>query len=129
MSPEVKVFTLEEVKKHNRADDLWIIIHDKVYDLTKFASEHPGGEVVLEEQAGSYGTEPFEDVGHSSDAREIMEQYYIGDIAPADRERKSKFTSSFTMKKADSFSITAWTGLLIPVGVLVAAIIVYKFLM
>nr|CAH8873402.1 unnamed protein product [Trichobilharzia regenti] len=129
MSPEAKVFTLEEVRKHNRADDLWVIIHDKVYDLTKFASEHPGGEVVLEEQAGNYATEPFEDVGHSSDAREIMEQYYIGDIAPADRERKSKFTSSFTMKKSDSFSITAWTGLLIPVGVLVAAIIVYKFLM
>ncbi|CAH8674778.1 unnamed protein product [Schistosoma rodhaini] len=103
MSSEVKVFTLEDVRKHNKPDDLWIVIHDKVYDLTKFASEHPGGETVLEQQAGDYGTEPFEDVGHSSDAREIMEQYYIGEIAPADRERKSKFTSSFTLKKIDDF--------------------------
>ncbi|VDP63234.1 unnamed protein product [Schistosoma mattheei] len=93
MSSKVKVFTLEDVRKHNKPDDLWIVIHDK----------HPGGETVLEQQAGDYGTEPFEDVGHSSDAREIMEQYYIGDIAPADRERKSKFTSSFTLKKVDNF--------------------------
>ncbi|CAH8651903.1 unnamed protein product [Heterobilharzia americana] len=62
MSTEVKIFTLAEVRKHNKSDDLWIIIHDKVYDLTKFVSEHPGGETVLEEQAGDYGTEPFEDV-------------------------------------------------------------------
>ncbi|XP_018654905.1 putative cytochrome b5 [Schistosoma mansoni] len=126
MSSEVKVFTLEDVRKHNKPDDLWIVIHDKVYDLTKFASEHPGGETVLEQQAGDYGTEPFEDVGHSSDAREVMEQYYIGEIAPADRERKSKFTSSFTLKKIDDFSFTRWSGLLIPIGVVVVAIIVYK---
>ncbi|CAH8574489.1 unnamed protein product [Schistosoma turkestanicum] len=126
MSSAVKVFTLEEIRKHNKPNDLWIVIHDKVYDLTKFASEHPGGETVLEQQAGDYGTEPFEDVGHSSDAREIMEQYYIGEIAPADRERKSKFTSSFTLKKIDGFSLTTWSGLLIPIGVVVAAIIVYK---
>ncbi|CAH8635881.1 unnamed protein product [Schistosoma intercalatum] len=106
MSSKVKVFTLEDVRKHNKPDDLWIVIHDKVYDLTKFASEHPGGETVLEQQAGDYGTEPFEDVGHSSDAREIMEQYYIGDIAPAVRERKSKFTSSFTLKKVDNVRST-----------------------
>lgn len=39
MSSKVKVFTLEDVRKHNKPDDLWIVIHDKVYDLTKFASE------------------------------------------------------------------------------------------
>ena len=32
------------------------------------------------EQAGRDSTENFEDVGHSTDAREMMEKYFIGDI-------------------------------------------------
>ncbi|OON21291.1 hypothetical protein X801_02809 [Opisthorchis viverrini] len=49
------------------------------YNATQ--AKHPGGSTVLEEQSGGYATEPFEDVGHSEDAREMMQQYYIGDIA------------------------------------------------
>lgn len=43
-------------------------------------SQHPGGEEVLLEQAGKDATEEFEDVGHSSDAREIMQKYKIGEL-------------------------------------------------
>jgi cytochrome b involved in lipid metabolism len=32
------------------------------------------------ENSGQDSTEPFEDVGHSSDAREMMKEYYIGDL-------------------------------------------------
>jgi len=35
---------------------------------------------VLLEQAGYDGTESFEDIGHSSDAREMMKQYKIGEL-------------------------------------------------
>lgn len=45
-----------------------------------FFSQHPGGEEVLLEQAGKDATEEFEDVGHSSDAREVMEKYKIGEL-------------------------------------------------
>ena len=34
------------------------------------------------EQAGADATESFEDVGHSPDAREMLKQYYIGDVHP-----------------------------------------------
>ncbi|NWZ70142.1 CYB5B protein, partial [Acrocephalus arundinaceus] len=44
--------------------------------------QHPGGEEVLLEQAGRDATESFEDVGHSTDAREMMKQYYIGEVHP-----------------------------------------------
>lgn len=44
--------------------------------------QHPGGEEVLLEQAGADASESFEDVGHSSDAREMLKQYYIGDVHP-----------------------------------------------
>lgn len=32
------------------------------------------------EQAGGDATESFEDVGHSTDAREMLEQYLIGEL-------------------------------------------------
>ena len=42
--------------------------------------QHPGGCEVLLEQAGDDGTEAFEDVGHSTDAREMRETFLIGEI-------------------------------------------------
>jgi len=79
-----KTYRLEEVKKQNDGRSCWIVIHDKVYDVTKFLEEHPGGEEVLLELAGQDGTEQFEDVGHSEDARSLLVDYYIGDVHPDD---------------------------------------------
>lgn len=33
-----------DVASHNKANDLWIIVDEDVYDLTKFQEEHPGGK-------------------------------------------------------------------------------------
>ena len=43
-----------------------------------FVFKHPGGEEVLKEQHGLDASNAFEDVGHSSDAREQMKAYEIG---------------------------------------------------
>ena len=36
---ELPKYTWEEVAKHRTAESLWVIIHDKVYDITKFMEE------------------------------------------------------------------------------------------
>ncbi|KAJ7707795.1 acyl-CoA dehydrogenase [Mycena rosella] len=56
-----KQFTTEEVSKHNKEGDLWVIIDSKVFDLSKFCGMHPGGvSVLLEESvAGQDATEAF----------------------------------------------------------------------
>ena len=46
-----KMFTLEEIKEHDKKDDKWIVIHGKVYDISNFMKKHPGGARVI----GSYG--------------------------------------------------------------------------
>uniref|UniRef100_A0A3B3RPL7 Cytochrome b5 n=1 Tax=Paramormyrops kingsleyae TaxID=1676925 RepID=A0A3B3RPL7_9TELE len=78
----VKYYRLSEVEERNSSKSTWIIINYKVYDVTKFLEEHPGGEEVLREQAGGDATESFEDVGHSSDAREMATSFVIGELHP-----------------------------------------------
>lgn len=34
-----KKFTYAQVKEHNKAEDLWMVINDNVYDVTKFLNE------------------------------------------------------------------------------------------
>ncbi|XP_003385702.1 PREDICTED: cytochrome b5-like isoform X2 [Amphimedon queenslandica] len=70
-----------EIVKHKDQNSLWMVVHNKVYDVTKFMEEHPGGEEVLLEQGGRDATEAFEDVGHSPDARELQQNYLIGELA------------------------------------------------
>ncbi|XP_053768484.1 cytochrome b5 isoform X1 [Desmodus rotundus] len=89
----VTYYTLEEIRKHNHSKSTWLILHNKVYDLTKFLEEHPGGEEVLREQAGGDATENFEDVGHSTDARELSKTYIIGEVHPDDRAKIQKPTA------------------------------------
>lgn len=49
-----------------------------MYDVTKYARDHPGGAEALYEVAGSDATSAYEDVGHSEDAREIMHPFLVG---------------------------------------------------
>ncbi|KAJ5536018.1 Cytochrome b5 [Penicillium frequentans] len=74
------MYTLEEVQKHNKADDLWIVLHNKIYDITKYIEDHPGGSAILIEVAGTDATEAFEETGHSDEARDELARYYVGDL-------------------------------------------------
>lgn len=40
-STTTKVYTFDEISKHNTKDDLWMVIDGKVYDCTAFLDEHP----------------------------------------------------------------------------------------
>lgn len=44
-----KTFTVDEVAAHKKADDLYIIVEQDVYDLTKFQDEHPGGKKSMDD--------------------------------------------------------------------------------
>ena len=75
-----RVISWEEIEQHHGdADQVWTVIHGKVYDITKFLDEHPGGRAILVENAGLDSSEGFDDVGHSQDAREMLKDYEIGD--------------------------------------------------
>lgn len=50
----------------------------KVYDVTKYLDDHPGGAEVMLDVAGQNADEFFEDIGHSKEARQELQKYLIG---------------------------------------------------
>ncbi|KAF4434132.1 L-lactate dehydrogenase (cytochrome) [Fusarium acutatum] len=70
-SIEMKRVSLDDLKQHNTANDCWIAVHSKVWDITQFINEHPGGPEVLLNLAGSDATELYNDV-HAPDIIEDL---------------------------------------------------------
>ncbi|KAM9712697.1 cytochrome b5 isoform 1-T4 [Menidia menidia] len=124
--PEVRFYRLEEVEQQNSFKSTWIIIHNKVYDVTKFLEEHPGGEEVLREQAGGNATESFEDVGHSSDAREMASSMVIGELHPDDRHKIARPVETLVTTVPEESSW--WSGLLLPAFAAAVVTLTYRVL-
>ncbi|ESO95612.1 hypothetical protein LOTGIDRAFT_144558 [Lottia gigantea] len=126
---ELKTYRLEEISKHKTAKSTWLVIHDEVYDVTKFLEEHPGGEEVLLEQAGGEATESFEDVGHSTDARELMKEYLIGKVHEVSKCSCHITNTGIITPDTSTRYVSSWTGWLLPLGIAITAALVYRFLL
>lgn len=77
--------TLDEVSQHDMCHDCWIVIYDRVYDVTNFLNSHPGGLDVIMDHAGRDATLAFHGTGHSKDAIDEMRDYLIGELPPKQR--------------------------------------------
>ncbi|CAG8453672.1 1054_t:CDS:1, partial [Acaulospora colombiana] len=76
-------YTCEEVDKHNTVDDLWVIHNNKVYDVTEFVADHPGGAELIIKWAGKDITNVLNNPelhDHSEVAYEALAELCIGDI-------------------------------------------------
>ncbi|KAH8788991.1 cytochrome b5-like heme/steroid binding domain-containing protein [Hyaloscypha finlandica] len=124
-----KDFTYAQVAEHSTKKDLYLVIHDKVYNTTAFVDEHPGGEEVLLDVGGQDATEAFEDVGHSDEAREILEGLLIGNLKRKEGDPKPKLstTTSATTStnNATGLGIGLYAIILIGAGLAFGA---YKYL-
>ncbi|CAA3022107.1 cytochrome B5-like protein [Olea europaea var. sylvestris] len=74
-----KAYTKAEVSSHNKRTDCWIIIKDKVYDVSSYVEEHPGGDAILA-HAGDDSTEGFYGPQHATRVFDMIEDFYIGDL-------------------------------------------------
>lgn len=79
---EVAGITLAEVAKHSTVEDCWVAVDGKVYDLTEFASQHPGGEGNIAQICGTDGTSAFKGQhGGESTPINTLSNYEIGLLA------------------------------------------------
>ncbi len=76
-------FTKAEVESHNSADSCYVTLGSKVYDITSFVEDHPGGGDLVLEYAGKDVTEILRDPishEHSESAYEILDDSLVGFI-------------------------------------------------
>eukprot|EP01080_Neovahlkampfia_damariscottae_P002475 gene2475-3184_t len=76
---KIKNYTKEQVLKHNSYEDAWLIIENKIYDVTEYTPEHPGGDLILT-KVGQDSTVDYLEAKHPSYVSDMLEDFYIGDI-------------------------------------------------
>jgi cytochrome b involved in lipid metabolism len=72
-------YTMEEVAKHNKKSDAWLVINNMVYDVTNWIPDHPGGMIIMK-GVGMDATELFKKVGHDSYAKNKLKTFKIGKL-------------------------------------------------
>ncbi|XP_062154235.1 delta(8)-fatty-acid desaturase 2 [Alnus glutinosa] len=77
MEAEKKYVTVEELKKHNKPGDLWISIQNKVYDVSDWIKDHPGGDAPLLGLAGQDVTDAFI-AYHPGTAWQYLDRFFTG---------------------------------------------------
>ncbi|EMC99512.1 hypothetical protein BAUCODRAFT_29858 [Baudoinia panamericana UAMH 10762] len=126
-----KEFTYSDISEHTSKRDLYLVVHDKVYNASSFVDEHPGGEEVLLDVGGQDATEAFEDVGHSDEAREILNGLLIGNLKRAPGDAAPKPSTSTTPGAPKTTSDSAGLGIGVYALILVggaAAFFAYQYL-
>ena len=91
-------FSREEVSSHASLDKgVWVIYENKVYDITEFIENHPGGQNKIILAAGR-NLEPFWDmyaIHKKPEILEILREYYIGDLRKEDWDLEIKREGPF----------------------------------
>ncbi|EEB12210.1 Cytochrome b5, putative [Pediculus humanus corporis] len=101
----LREINLDQISWHDQIDDCWVILYDRVYDVTEFLQQHPGGIDVLLEYAGRDATIAYRGFGHSSHAWKILQKYLIGVLPENERMKIFKpceMEMNFQLKAASS---------------------------
>ncbi len=78
-------YTLQSVSSHDSETDCWLLIDEKVYDVTSYLGKHPAGAKAILPYCGGDATTAFNtrggsDEGHSSKAIDLLANYYVGNL-------------------------------------------------
>lgn len=76
---KVKYYTMDEVSKHDKKSDAWLVIRRKVYNVTPWIDKHPGGLIIMK-GVGKDATSLFNKIGHSQNAKKILKTFFIGNL-------------------------------------------------
>lgn len=83
---EPRKIRLSEVHEHGSdAAEVWVVKGDRVYDITEWIPNHPGGEVILRAAGGNIDQYwKIFAIHQKQDVYDILEQYFIGVVDPQD---------------------------------------------
>ena len=81
----LRLISLDEVRDHCTMEDGWMVLYDRVYQVSNLLRIHPGGEEVMAEYLGYDATIAFQGVGHSKAASRMLQPYLIGILPQEER--------------------------------------------
>lgn len=79
-----RLYTRDEVASHCTGDDAWIIILNKVYEVTNWIPKHPGGPHFILNLAGQDCTDEFKTF-HLEPNYKRLKPFYKGEVVPEER--------------------------------------------
>ncbi|RLN48142.1 hypothetical protein BBJ28_00001778 [Nothophytophthora sp. Chile5] len=75
----------DEVKRRNKAGEVLLVMQGMVLDITRWIPEHPGGSVLIAQEAMNVDSTVMFEIYHSSrQSFRYLKQFYIGEIAEFD---------------------------------------------
>ncbi|XP_035665414.1 cytochrome B5-like protein [Branchiostoma floridae] len=81
---EGRLISKQELAKHNKKEDAWIIIDGKVYDMTEYVAKHPGGDAILRNVGGDATSGFHSQPAHFTVGNYIKDKlknsHYVGDF-------------------------------------------------
>jgi 4-hydroxysphinganine ceramide fatty acyl 2-hydroxylase len=83
-------FSQADIESHNTAKSCYVTIGSKVYDVTSFIDDHPGGGDLILEYAGQDVGEIMKDAishDHSEAAYEILDDCHIGFVSESPEQK------------------------------------------
>uniref|UniRef100_A0A0G4I673 Fatty acid 2-hydroxylase n=1 Tax=Chromera velia CCMP2878 TaxID=1169474 RepID=A0A0G4I673_9ALVE len=92
---QLKVLSWEEVAQHTTPESAWVVWKGKVYDVTDFLPDHPGGDEIVLQFCGKDVTEVMksDEHVHSQGAYDLMEDYLIGALSQSDKSLEGEKAS------------------------------------
>lgn len=74
-------YSMNDIAQHNAASDCWTVVNKKVYNITSFIPNHPGGEAIVQ-ACGKDGTQLFnsEREHREENAQSTLNSFVIGNV-------------------------------------------------
>lgn len=94
------VYTAEDVSKHKKPDDLWIVVHGDVYNVTEWRKKHPGGRKLLQHYGGHDATLAYESFHIDKEmVQKYMRHLKIGKLAEEEAKQPAIIQDFFKLRK------------------------------
>lgn len=90
------VYSRDEVAEHKHADDCWVTIDNKVYNITHWLKKHPGGFSILFNLAGQDCTDEF-GIFHLEPNSKLLKSFLVGNLHES--EHRTETAVSKDLKK------------------------------
>lgn len=74
--------TMADLARHNQGNDCWLLIKGKVYDVSNYINQHPGGRGIIINNCGKEVMGIFASI-HSNRAWNLLTKYDVGGITTA----------------------------------------------